>query len=110
MAELLYRVKRLEHIKLVIVFVALNILDAGLTDIILNAGGNELNPMMHYLWEQPKWILWSVEIGSTTVVAFAFLLLATYSPRLIKVVLIAAIIFMAAICLWDGMSLSLLCC
>ena len=105
MAELLYRVKRLEHIKLVIVFVALNILDAGLTNIILNTGGNELNPMMRYLWEQPKGIVWGVEIGSTIVVAFAFLLLATYSPRLIKVVLIVSIIYMAAVCLWSGVSL-----
>lgn len=105
MTELVYRVKRLEHIKLVIVFVALNILDAGLTDIILNTGGNELNPMMRYLSEQGKGILWSVEIGSTIVIAFAFLLLATYSPRLIKVVLIVSIIFMATVCIYSGLVL-----
>ena len=105
MAELVYKVKRLEHIKLVIVFVALNIVDAGLTDIILNAGGSELNPLMRPLWEQARWIPWSVEIGSSVVVAFAFLILATYSPRLIKVVLIVSIIYMAVVCLWGGLCL-----
>ena len=100
MAELLYKVKRLEHIKLVIVFVALNMLDAMLTNLVLNAGGTEFNPIMRPLWEQARWIAWSVEIGSTLVVAFAFLLLAIYAPRLTKVFLIVSIIYMATVCLW----------
>jgi len=102
MAELLYRVKRLEHIKLAIVFVALNVLDAVLTDIALNAGKTEFNPIMRPLWEQARWIAWSVEIGSTVVIAFAFLVLATYSPRFIKVVLIVWTIYMAAVCIYNG--------
>jgi hypothetical protein len=102
MAELLYKVKRLEHIKLVIVFVALNILDAILTDIALNAGGIEFNPIMRPLWEQARWIAWSVEIGSTLVVALAFILLAIYAPRLTKVFLIVSIVYMAAVCIYNG--------
>jgi len=105
MAELLYRVKRLEHIKLVIVFVALNMLDTTLTNIIINAGGSEINPMMRYLWERGIGLAWSVEIGSTLVVAFALLILATYAPRFIKVVLIVSIIYMAVVCLWSGVCL-----
>lgn len=105
MAELLYRVKRLENVRLVIVFAALNMLDAILTNIILNTGGNELNPIARYLWEQPNWIPWTVEIGSTAVVALAFLLLATYSPRLIKIALIVSIIYMAAVCIYSGVIL-----
>jgi len=101
----LYKLKRLEHIKLAIVFVALNMLDALFTDMILNAGGTELNPMMRPLWEQARWIPWSVEIGSTLLVAFAFLILATYTPRLIKVVLIVLIICMAAACIHNGVVL-----
>ena len=102
MTELLYRVKRLEHIKLVIVFFTLNMLDAILTDIAINAGGTEFNPIMRPLWEQARWIAWSVEIGSSTVVSFAFLLLAIYVPRLTKVFLIVSIIYMATVCLWNG--------
>lgn len=101
----MYRVKRLEHIRLVIVFAALNMLDPILTNIIINNGGNELNPLMRYLWEQPRWTLWTVEIGSTVVIALAFLLLATYLPRFIKVVLIVSIIYMAGVCLWNGVCL-----
>ena len=105
MAELLYKVKRLEHIKLVIVFVALNMLDAMLTNLVLNAGGTEFNPIMRPLWEQARWIAWSVEIGSTLVVAFAFLLLAIYAPRLTKVFLIVSIIYMATVCIYNGVVL-----
>lgn len=105
MAELLYKVKRLEHIKLVIVFVALNMLDAMLTNLVLNAGGTEFNPIMRPLWEQARWIAWSVEIGSTLVVAFAFLLLAIYAPRLTKVFLIVATIYMATVCIYTGVVL-----
>lgn len=105
MRELLYRVKGLEHIKLAAIFVALNMLDAILTGIVLNAGGTELNPLMRYLWERPKWAVWSVEIVSTIVVAFALLVLAVYSPRFIRVVLIVLIIYMAVVCAWGGLCL-----
>lgn len=105
MAELLHKVKHLEHIKLVIVFVALNMLDALLTHIYLNAGGTEFNPMMRPLWEQARWIAWSFEIGSTLIVAFAFLLLAIYAPRVTKVFLIVSIIYMAAVCIYSGVVL-----
>ena len=103
--EAVSKIKSLEHIKLVIVFVALNIIDAALTNIILNAGGTELNPMMHYLWKRGIGLAWSVEIGSSLIVAFAFLILATYMPRLIKVVLIVWIIYMTVVCLWGGICL-----
>jgi len=105
MTELLYKVKSLEHIKLAAIFVGLNMVDAILTNIALNAGGIELNPIMRYLWEQPNWIPWTFEIGSTIFAAFGLLILATYMPRLIKVVLIVAIIYMAAVCLYNVVGL-----
>ncbi|MCJ7829391.1 MAG: DUF5658 family protein [Dehalococcoidia bacterium] len=105
MTELLYKVKRLEHIKLAIIFVALNMLDAVLTDIIIKTGGRELNPIMQYLFEQPKWMAWTFEVGGTLVAAFGLLLLAVYSPRFIKVVFITSIIIMGAVCLYNGIGL-----
>ena len=105
MGGLLYRVKGLEHIKLAVIFVALNILDAILTNIIINAGGRELNPIMSYLFEQPKWVAWAFEIGGTLIAAFGLLLLAAYSPRFIKVVFITSIIIMGAVCLYNGVGL-----
>jgi len=105
MAELLVRVKRLEHIKLAIVFVVLNIVDAIFTNIIMSGGGRELNPIMRFLFEQPKWVAWFFEIGGTMVVSFGLLLLAVFSPRLIKGIFIALIILMSFVCLYNGIGL-----
>ena len=105
MTELLYKVKSLEHIKLAIVFVALNDLDAILTNVALNAGGIESNPIINFLYEQSSWIAWSVKIGSSAVIAFVLLLFASYYPRSIKIVFIALIIAMVAVCLWNGIAL-----
>jgi hypothetical protein len=107
MTDLLCRVRRFENIKLVVAFIVLNILDAILTNVALKAGGIESNPIMRYLREQGTGLTWGVEIGSAIVVAFAFLVLATYSPRFIKIVLIVAVIYMAAVCLWGGIALYL---
>jgi len=106
MGGLLCRVKGLEHIKLAIIFVALNILDAILTNIIINAGGKELNPIMSYLFEQPKWVAWAFEVGGTVVVAFGLVLLAVSYPRFIKIVFVTMIIVMAAVCLYNGVGLA----
>jgi len=105
MAELLYRVKCLEHVKLAIIFVVLNIVDAILTNIIMKGGGIELNPIMRFLFEQPKWVAWFFEIGGTIVITFAFLLIATAYPRLVKILFIVLIIFMAFVCLYNGVAL-----
>jgi len=101
----LCKVKRLEHIKLAIIFVALNVFDAILTNIILKGGGRELNPLMTHLFEQPKWVSWAFEIGGTMVITFGLLLLAVFSPRLIKGVFIALIVIMALVCLYNGIGL-----
>jgi len=105
MAELLYRVKCLEHIKLAIAFVALNIIDAVLTEVILAGGGRELNPIMRFLFEQPKWVAWTFEIGGTLVAAFGLLLIATRYPRELKVVFIALVVAMSAVCFHNGIGL-----
>ena len=105
MAELVYKIKRLEHIKLLIVFVVLNMLDAILTNIALNFGAVEVNPVTRYLFEQARGIFWTFEIGTTIFVVFAFLLLANYSPRVMKIVLIVSVIYMTAVCLWNGLCL-----
>lgn len=105
MTELLYKVKSLEHIKLAIVFVALNITDAVLTNVIMSGGGRELNPIMRFLFEQPRWVAWTFEVGGTVIVTFAFLLLATAYPRLVKIVFIGLIILMAFVCLYNGIGL-----
>jgi len=105
MTELLYKVKSLEHIKLAIVFVALNILDAIFTNVIMSGGGHELNPIMRYFFTQPKWVSWTFEIGGTTVAAFGLLVLAVYSPRLIKGIFITLIALMAFVCLYNGIGL-----
>jgi len=101
----LYKVKNLEHIKLAVVFVVLNTVDAILTNVIMSGGGRELNPLMHYFFEQPKWVAWSFEIGTTLITAFGLLLLAVFSPRLIKGVFIALIVLMAFVCFYNGIGL-----
>ena len=103
--EALHKVKNLEHLKLAAVFVALNIIDAVLTNVIIAGGGKELNPIMRYLFEQPKWVAWVFEVGGTIIVTFALLLLATAYPRLIKITFISVIIIMAFVCLYNGMGL-----
>ena len=103
--ELLYKVKSLGHIKLAIIFVALNIVDASLTSVIIKTGGIELNPIMRYLFGQPTWVSWTFEIGGTIVAAFGLLLLAVFSPRLIKGVFIALIVLMTFVCLYNGIGL-----
>jgi len=103
--EAIRKIKNLEHLKLAIVFVALNITDALLTNAIMSAGGRELNPAMRYFFTQPKWVSWGFEIGGTIVATFGLLLLATFSPRLIKVVFITLIAIMAFVCLYNGIGL-----
>ena len=105
MAELLYKVKSLEHLKLAIVFVVLNILDAVLTNVILAEGGRELNPIMRFLFEQPKWVAWVFEVGGTIIITFALLLIATAYPRQIKIVFISLVILMSVVCLYNGIGL-----
>jgi len=105
MMELLYKVKSLEHIKLAAIFVALNIMDAVLTNMIMKGGGIELNPIMRYLFEQPKWVAWTFEVGGTMIVAFSLLLLAVSAPRLIKGIFIGLIILMAFVCLYNGVGI-----
>jgi len=105
MAELLYKVKSLEHVKLAIIFVALNMLDAVLTNIILSYGGRELNPIMVYLFEQPKWVAWTFEIGGTLVATFGLLLIATKYPREIKLIFVVLVVVMFAVCLYNGIGL-----
>jgi len=103
--EAVTRIKNLEHVKLAIAFVGLNVLDAILTNAILSRGGIELNPLMRYLFGQPKWVAWTFEIGGTIVVTFAFLLIATVYPRLVKIIFIALIVLMSAVCLYNVVGL-----
>ena len=102
MAELLYKLKRLGHIKLAIVFVTLNILDNALTHIGLNAGFRELNPVMASLWKRGAGMAWSIDIAASLAIALLLVLLTSYSPRLMKGVFIISIIYMAAVCFWNG--------
>jgi len=101
----LYRVKRLEHIRLAIIFVALNMLDAVLTNIIMAGGGCELNPIMRFLFDQPKWVAWTFEISGTLVAAFGLLLIATAYPRELKIVFIALVAIMSFVCIYNGIGL-----
>lgn len=103
--EAIKKIKSLEHIKLVVVFVALNIVDAGLTNIALNIGAVEVNPVTRYLFEQARGIFWTFEIGSTALVVFIFWILGMFSPRVMKILLIVSIIYMTVVCLWDGLCL-----
>jgi len=98
MAELLYKVKRLEHVKLAIAFVALNILDNALTHIGLNAGFRELNPVMASLWKRGAGMAWSIDIAASLAIALLLVLLTSYSPRLMKGVFIISIIYIAFTC------------
>lgn len=103
--EAVNKIKNLEHLKLAVAFVGLNILDAILTKAIRDSGGIELNPVMQYLFEQPEWVAWTFEIVGTIAIAFVLLLLAVFSPRLIKGVFIGLIILMAFVCLYNGIGL-----
>jgi hypothetical protein len=105
MAELLYKVKHLEHIKLAIVVMGLNILSMAITQLTLNNGGYEINPAMRYLFEQSHWIAWVSKLGGVAIVMFAFLWCATIFPRLMKVIFISLVIFTIAICLHDSIGL-----
>lgn len=103
--ELLHKVRNLEHIKLAAVFVGLNIVDAVLTEIIMDGGGSELNPMMRYFLGQPRWVFWTVKLGGSIILASTFLLCATVYPRLIKIILIFLVILGTVVCLLNGIGL-----
>ena len=103
--EAVRRIRTLEHLKLAIVFVVLNVVDAVLTKVILTGGGIELNPIMRYLFGKPEWVAWTFEIGSTMLVSFGLLILALYSPRFIKGLFIALIALLAFVCIYNGIGL-----
>ena len=107
MAELLYKVKRLEHIKLAIVALALNIIDAVLTQKWINMGGidYELNPMLRHLLRQFGWSGWIIKMAGVVGVILLLLWVATKYPHLVKIIFIGVIIFMCVICLHNGIGL-----
>jgi len=103
--ELLHKGRNLEHIKLAAVFVGLNIVDIVLTQIMINNGGYELNPIMRYLLGQFGWAAWAIKLAAVAIAMFVLLWRATKYPRLAKIVFISLIIFMLVNCLFNGIGL-----
>jgi len=85
--------------------VGLNILDMGLTQIILNLGGSELNRIMQYSLSQSLGLAWCIKLISVIAVTLVFLWCATMHPRPIKIAFIGLIVFMSIVCLYNGIVL-----
>jgi len=96
------RIAIMRNIKLAIVFVVLNILDAALTVAALSKGGVcELNPIMRGLLVQPGWVFWTTKISLALVFALALLIFSNKYPRPIHRIFLALVGVMAGICLFN---------
>jgi len=102
---MLRNIKNLEHIKLAIIFIALNVLDMFLTQIILLKGGWEANPIMKYPLGYSMALSWSIKLTAIISVTIVLLYCATFHPRPIKITFISIIGFMSIVCLYNGLQL-----
>lgn len=105
MVELLYKIKRLEHIKLAIALIVLSILDVILTQMIISKGGVELNPIMQYPVNHSMALTWSIKLIGVIAVSIVLLWCATMRPRPVKITFIGLIGLMSFVCLHNGIVL-----
>jgi len=96
------RIMAMRNIKLAVIFVGLNIIDAALTVAGMNRGRVcELNPIMSHLLEQPEWVFWTTKMSLTLIFALALLAFSNKYPRQIGRIFIALVIAMAGICIFN---------
>jgi len=87
-------------------FVGLNIMDAALTVVGMSQGGvAEVNPIMRGFLGQPGRVFWVFKIGVGIIFALLLLLFAAKYPQSVKRIFILLVIFMSAICLFNGIGL-----
>lgn len=103
--EVVKRIKNLEHIKLAAVYIGLSVLDIVLTQMTLNNGGYEINPVMQYFLRQSYWIAWGIKLGVTIGISLILIWCATMRPRLTKIAFISLVAFMVVVCLYNGIGL-----
>ena len=97
----------MENLKLAIAFVVLNIVDAAVTQIVINNGGLELNPIIGIVLRQPFWVFWWFKVSLALIVVLALLIVANKYPRSINRILIGLVIGMAGVCVFNGVGLVL---
>lgn len=97
----------LSNLHLAIGFVLLNVLDAFLTLRAIATGGIECNPIMTVALRHGELAFWLIKIGSVLIIAFGLLLASSKFPIQIKRILVALIIAMAGICLWNTLPLQI---
>jgi len=105
--ELLHKARNLEHTKLAVVFVGLNIMDAVLTLVLHARGGYELNLTMRYVLEHSPWAFGLVKIGATLAAISLLLSFAKVFPRTMNRVLIASTIMMLGVCIFNAVQLTI---
>jgi len=104
--ETIHKIRKLEHIKLAAVFVALNMVDAALTWTLAGKGGYELNPITRIvLAQQSALAYWGFKVGRTLLCTAALLFLASVYPRQMGKVFIALIIVALGVCLFNLLGL-----
>jgi len=99
-------IRKLENIKLAIVFVALNVIDGIFTLALFTRGGYELNPIMRQVLAcEVSWVFWLVKIGATLAFASLLLLVADRYYQQINRIFLILIGVMTGICIFNGMGL-----
>lgn len=101
----LHKVKSLGHLKLAVIVFGLSIVDIVLTQITLNSGGYESNPIMRYLLGQFGWGAWAIKLVAIATAIIIFLWHAPEYPHLAKMVFIALIVFISTICIFNTIQL-----
>lgn len=91
--------------KLAIAFIGLNVLDAGLTHMLVSNGGYELNPLMRIVLGGPAWVFWYFKVSLALIFALALLILAAQFSRQINRIFIVLVIGMGGICGFNGIGL-----
>jgi len=100
------RIMAMRNIKLAVIFVGLNIIDAALTVAGMNRGRVcELNPIMSHLLEQPEWVFWATKISLALVFALVLLAFSNKYPRPIHRIFLILVGVMVGICLINLVSL-----
>lgn len=106
MKELLRRLRNVKHITLAVVYVGLSIVDIALTQILISSGGYKLNPFMGYiLGEHVRWA-WAIKMVGMAIVILILLRLRIEWPRATKIVFACLIVYMAVICLINGIAVA----
>jgi len=93
---------------LAVCFVGLNVLDAFLTKAAIDGRlGTELNPIMRLFVTQPLYKFVGIKVGLAVGIAAILILAAKDFPGPVKRILIALVICMIGICLFNGIPLAL---